>query len=423
MNIKYFIIPGKRKYSSIYVRFWDSKRVDQKTRTGLSVEKRNWSIKKQRFKIVISEEDNNLDLLNNKLDRLEKAIHKQYNKDYAESNHISRTWLKDVVNEFFNQVPEDQNHKKYFAEWAEKFVENSKDRTVNGKRLKANSLKNYTAALNKLKQYEKHRGIKLKFQDIDLEFYRDFVLYCNETLNLNNNSIGNLISRIKTFCSNIEIEGLPINPQYKHKEFKIPKNKTHHIYLNNKEIEKIFKHDFSESSKLDNARDLLIIGLRTGLRVSDFLRIKKENIFDNVINITTQKTNQNLTIPIHPQFRKILKKHNGNFPKKISDQKFNKYIKEVCEKAGIKNEVYGSLLDKKTKRKVEKHYPKHKLVTSHTCRRSFATNLFLEGIPNHIVMAATGHSSEKQYLAYVKATQEEHIERLQKHWKKQNKKQ
>ncbi|PIQ17302.1 MAG: hypothetical protein COW66_12530 [Flavobacteriaceae bacterium CG18_big_fil_WC_8_21_14_2_50_34_36] len=227
------------------------------------------------------------------------------------------------------------------------------------------------------------------------------------------------MSRIKTFCRNIELDNLPINPKFKHREFSAPKSKTFDIYLNDKEINTIYNFDFSKSQKFDNARDLFIIGLRTGLRVSDFMRIKKENILGNVINITTQKTNENLTIPIHPQFKEILNKRNGNFPREISSQKFNLYIKDICEEAKINDQVYGSLLNSETNRKDNGIYPKYKLVSSHTCRRSFATNLFLGGFDNFTIMKATGHRSEKQFINYIKASQDEHIKKLSEYWEKQ----
>src|SRR5690606_6511901 len=98
-----------------------------------------------------------------------------------------------------------------------------------------------------------------------------------------------------------------------------------------------------------------------------------ENVINNIINITTQKTNQNLYIPIHPQFEEVLTKRNGEFPRQIADQKFNKYIKTICEKVDIKEQVYGAKINPKTNRKEFNIYPKHELVTSHICRRSFAT--------------------------------------------------
>ena len=417
MNLKYFVIKGKKKYCSIYVRFWDSKRIDQKTKTGISTQYNEWSASKQRIKI--KPDSVNTDELNNKLDKLERHIYDTYNLDYNNKTFISQTWLKNTVENFFGRVSSDNEfYKIYFVDWVEKFVATAHKRISNGKPIKINTVKNYTSTLSKLQDFENHQKRKYRFEDINLDFHRDFVFFCQDTHKLNNNSIGNLISRIKTFCRNIETEGLPINPQYKHSDFSIPKNETFDIYLNEKEIELIHKHDFTNNDKLDNTRDLFIIGLVTGLRVSDFLRIKKENIIDKVINITTEKTNQNLTIPIHPYFNEILKKRNGSYPRMISQAKFNKYIKEVCKAVGIKEKTFGSKRDEVTKNKTEGYYQKWELVSSHICRRSFATNLYLAGIDVGIIRRATGHTTEKSFINYVKASQDEHIKKINDYWNK-----
>lgn len=417
MNVKYFIVKGKKKYLSIYVRFWDSNRIDQKTRTGLSVEYDDWSATKQRLKIKAK--TTNVDFINNKLSNLELFVVDKYNKDYNTKQYISKTWLKDTVGDFFGRVEKDKLYKSFLVPWVEKFVKDAPNRLYRGKQIKTRSVKNYVSALNKLKSFESYKNKQYRFEEIDLVFHRDFINYCRAIEKLNNNSIGSIISRIKTFCREIEFEGYSVNPQYKSSNFNSPKNETFNPYLTEDEINKIFYHDFSESQKLENVRDLFIIGLRTGLRVSDFLRVKTDNIIGSVINITTLKTNQNLTIPIHPQFEAVLKKRNGKFPKKISDQKFNKYIKEVCEKVEINTPTYGLGFNDETEKKELGIYPKYKLVTSHICRRSFATNLFLAGFDSDIIMAATGHKSVKQFLNYIKATNDEHVKKLNEYWDKQ----
>ena len=415
MNVKYFIVNGKGKYLSIYVRFWDSKRIDQKTSTGFSTLNSDWSSTKQRLKLKAT--TSNIDFINSELSNLENFIIDNYNKDYNGKKHISKTWLKENVAIYFGRVKEDEEYKAYLVPWAERFVDNASTRLYRGQQIKPRSIKNYKSALNKLKAFEENQNYKYRFEDIDLQFHKKFITYCRDVENLNNNSIGSLISRIKTFCREIEYEGYVVNPQYKSPNFNAPKNETHEIYLNESEIDRIFNHNFSSSPRLDNARDLFIIGLRTGLRISDFLRITKENIIGNVINITTIKTNQNLTIPIHPQFEVVLAKRDGDLPSKISDQKFNLYIKEVCKKVEINELTFGSKIKEGANRKEEGIFPKHELIKSHVCRRSLATNLYLAGFDSSIIMQATGHLSIKQFISYVKASQDEHIKMISDHWK------
>ena len=420
MNVKYFIVKGKKKYLSVYVRFWDSNRIDQKTRTGISVIFDNWSQKKQRIKVKASV-DNKADELNSKLIKLEDFIINKYNLDNTNSQSITKTWLKDAVIEFFCRVPENEEYKVYLVSWAEKFIKEAPKRLYRGKLIKPRSVKNYQSALNKLMDFETHQKKRYRFEDINLNFHQEFITYCRDIAKLNDNSIGSIISRIKTFCREIEMDGYAVNPQYKSSNFNAPKNETHDTYLNEDEINKIFNHDFSNNQRLDNARDLFIIGLRTGLRVSDFLRINTENILDNnVFNITTRKTQQNLTIPIHPQFQRVLDKRNGSFPNRISDQKFNKHIKDVCEAVRIDKPTFGSIMNPETKRKEAKIYPKYKLISSHCCRRSFSSNLYKAGFEISVIMKATGHRSSSQFIKYIKLSQDEHIKKLSEYWENQD---
>ena len=215
----------------------------------------------------------------------------------------------------------------------------------------------------------------------------------------------------------IEIEGYAINPQYKSSEFSTISNKTKDVYLTKDEINTVFKHDFSHSERLGNARDNFIFGLWTGLRISDFLSLQQFNFVGETIEIETQKTKQKVLIPVHWQIRAILNKNNGKLPRPISDQKFNKYVKEVCKEVGFTEMVEGAkminkkdekdffpnveLISKNKSRKESGFYPKHELISSHTCRRSFASNLYDE-LPNMTIMAITGHRTETQFLKYIK---------------------
>ena len=99
----------------------------------------------------------------------------------------------------------------------------------------------------------------------------------------------------------------------------------------------------------------------------------------------------------------------------ISDQKFNKYIKEICQKVKFTQLVEGSKINKKTKRKEEGMYPKWELVSSHICRRSFATNLYGK-VDNLTIMAITGHQTETLFLKYIKTTDTEKAEKLKEFW-------
>ena len=115
--------------------------------------------------------------------------------------------------------------------------------------------------------------------------------------------------------------------------------------------------------------------------------------------------------------KEIIEKHKG-FPRMISDQKFNLHVKDVCEEAGFKQKVEGAKMNSETKRKEKGEFPFHELVSSHICRRSFATNLYGK-LDNLTIMAITGHQTETQFLKYIKVTKKEKAEKLKAYWQKQ----
>ena len=124
-----------------------------------------------------------------------------------------------------------------------------------------------------------------------------------------------------------------------------------------------------------------------------------------LIEFTQKKTGKNMTVPLHPKILEILKKRNGKFPYKISDQKYNDFIKVVCELTEINEPTKGSKLvetetDSKVYRKKTGTYKKWELVTSHVGRRSFATN-FYGKIPTTYLIYVTGHSTEAMFLNYI----------------------
>lgn len=415
MQIKYRTKNGKNEYLSIYVRFWDSNRIDTETVTGLKVKKIDWSEKKQlvRDRANIKQKD----FVNNHLRDLRSTIFENYNIDYNNKAYVGKNWLKEQVNAYFGRTNENESHKIYFIDWIVRFIENAPNRIYKGKKISPDTIKNYSTALKTLKDFEKHKKIKLRFEDIDLKFYNEFVSYCITEKKFTNNTTGSAIGKIKLFCRQIELENLPINPQFKHPEFMSISNSTKDIYLNEKEINQIFTHIF-KLDYLSNARDLFIIGLRTGLRVSDFLHLQNINLQKGYIEITTKKTGEAVVIPLHNQIRAIIERNNGELPRTISDQRFNEYIKEVCKTVGISELVEGGKMNPKTKRKEYGRFPKHELVASHTCRRSFASNLYGE-LPNGVIMSITGHKTESQFLKYVKITKQENAETLKRYWAKE----
>lgn len=415
MSTLNYLVKGTKNYTNILIRFKNGRKFDYTASTELKIEPKHWSKPKQKVKNISG--DTSKDEINNHLFDLKKFIIDEFNKDNSTGEYIDREWLKKKISKYFNRpTNESLLDEVYFESYVESFIKSAPLRIVKGKNrpVSKNTIKKYNTTHNKIKDYEKRFKIKVKFTDLNLTFYEKFVQFLNKEQSINLGSIGNYIGTIKTIARDAKLKGLPVHEHINHPNFFAPSVKVDSIYLNDDEINTIYNHDFSDNEKLENARDLFIIGLRTGLRISDFLKLKTVNIKDGFFEVETQKTEQDVLIPMHSQIKEILKKRDG-FPRSISDQKFNLYIKDVCSDAGLKEMIEGSKMNSKTNRKEKGVYPKYQLVSSHICRRSFASNLYGK-LSNMTIMAITGHTTEAQFLKYIKITPKEHAEKLKEYW-------
>jgi integrase len=299
-------------------------------------------------------------------------------------------------------------------DFAEQFVAKAKIAT--------STAKAYKTTIRTLDEYSASKRKRLLFNDIDLNFYDDFTSWLWKNKHLNDNSVGKHIKIIKAIMSQAFERDLHSNLHFKKKQFKVFKRDADTIYLNESELGKLQKVDLSSDIKLSKVRDAFLIASWTGLRFSDLARVTKEKfiIEDKILifKIESEKTGEVVKIPISPMVRPILEKYNFNIPV-FSNQKMNEYLKTIGEKAELDTEV--ELSDVKAGKKSREKFFKHQLITTHTARRSFASNLFLQGLPSRSIMAVTGHRTEKAFLAYIKLSKLEQIREIDSHFKKRHK--
>jgi integrase len=138
---------------------------------------------------------------------------------------------------------------------------------------------------------------------------------------------------------------------------------------------------------------------------------------EKTIQYTQQKTGKTVNTPYHPQVDAIIKKL-GGFPRPISDQKYNLFIKEVCKRSGIDQITLGSRNNPTTNRKETGEFPKYELISTHIGRRSFASNHYGK-FPIEILMLVTGHATVRQFLEYVGENPDLHITTLNQYYRDQ----
>jgi len=369
------------------------------TSTNLEVSKDYWK-NKHKLKVKDISVINKQIEINTEINKITNHILKAFEQSGA-SDLLNKQWLDKQLNSYYNRNTKIKTIPKDIVRFIEYYVEQRLNE------VKPASITKFKVVKHKLQRLENHIGRSIFINEINEEFKELFVNYCKGE-NYSQNTMQRELNIIKMFCKFAKYKG--VNVHIELEGLKLNKEKTEKIYLSLKEIDQI------EAAQIDkpyliNTRDWLIISCFTGQRISDFMRFNKEMIrveeSKTLLEFDQQKTGKTMTIPLHNKVMLILEKYNGDFPKRISDQRYNDYLKEVCKIAKLHQKVKGKKqiniskdpLERKVRR-VEGMYPKYELVTSHIGRRSFATNHYGK-IPTSYLIYVTGHSSEEMFLNYI----------------------
>lgn len=381
--------------------------------TGLKVLPKYWNDANQRIRNIIEVKEK--DTINNFLSDLEAETVRIVTSLTAHKHEVTKEALKQQLDIYLERA-KDETAKDLFS-FIELYIKQSANRInpASGKKIEHRTIQKYNTTLQDLKAFASKYSRKVDFDTIDLDFYLDYTAHL-QTLNHSTNTIGKYIQTLKVFLNEATNRGLNTKFLYKSNRFKVVSELSDSIYLSDTELKQLYEYDFSNNTRLERVRDMFIVGCWTGLRFSDFTTLHKRNVKGNFIEMKTEKTGAKVVIPIHPNVRAILEKYDYKLPNEISNQKMNDYLKEVGKKVELIEQVSKGI----TKGGVKRHlnHKKYELITTHTARRSFATNLYKTGFPAISIMQITGHKTEKAFLRYIKVTPQEHAEALQLHWAK-----
>lgn len=387
-----------------------------------TIKPKYWDIEKQRAKAT--KQFVEYPEFNQRLDEIEavvKTIYRGYISEFKKYPAIDEFKQK-VKFELSDQTTVNKSVNLTFLKFIDQLINDTKSgKRINPKtkqRFARDSHKAYQNTLRALERFEKQSKTKLIFDSIDLEFYNDFKDYMLNEEKVSNNYFGLHIKNIKLFLNESFELGLHNNQKHNHKYFTKLQNDTDTIYLNQQQLKILSDLDLSKNGRLDRIRDLFLVGCWTGLRFSDFHDIEPKNVKDGFIEIETQKTSESVVIPIHPTIKAIMSKYRGlttnSLPPAISNVNMNKYLKELAKEAEF-TEMHQIKIHKGGAIFI-KNIPLFNLVSTHTARRSFATNMHLMGVPSINIMAITGHRTEKAFLKYIKITPKEHALKLREFW-------
>ncbi|WP_419488743.1 phage integrase SAM-like domain-containing protein [Chryseobacterium bernardetii] len=410
-----FFIRGKvaDKESTIWAKFRD-RDIDIRVPVPyLNCKPKDWKDGKCKIPSKKNHKDDT-ETINTRLAQLEANIISSYAEDKPELD--LKGWLKSIIEPKSSKV-EKAIYSDDVVSFIDIYISLKKDSITESTVKKANVVKQLLQRYTDSKSKKTFRN--LKFKDLDNNFRIDFEKYCQNEVYKISNTYKNL-KFLKMVCNVAESFDIEVHKHVKNWKFeveKVTRNDPKSIYLTFEELNKIqqveMPHDY-----LDNARDWLLVACYTAQRVSDYLRFTSSMIVEDTegqkyLEFIQQKTGAKMKIPLLKKVQEILDKRDGEFPRRISDVKFNLYIKEVCKIAKIDEMIYNGKVmtieregKAKITRKVFGEFPKHELVTSHIGRKSFASN-FYEKIPTTYLLNFTGHTTERQLLAYINKTEVE----------------
>lgn len=308
------------------------------------------------------------------------------------------------------------------SEHAERFIENyinAKAREVNpntGRTISEGTIYNHRNALQRLKGYTETKGLNLTWKLFSEDFERDFTAWMNMR-DYTPNTIASQYSIIKVWLKDADKKGLIENKAYQN--YRTATHEVENIYLTEAELYAMYNVDLSHAeinsqSKVEESRDLFIIGCLTGLRYSDYASLPQIDESTDTISVRCHKTNRRVVIPLHPLVKEIYRKYNGTLPKPIDRGRALKNVQYCAKLANITTHVTLSRTHGGITTDVQDE--KWKFIMNHTARRSFATNMYLKGVPTLSIMSVTGHTTESNFMKYIKVSAEQHARIVASHF-------
>lgn len=407
-----YYLRNKTANSKIQIQLSISRDLKLRTTTELIINHNDWS---SDTKLPKQNKPENK-IISKTLRELSNYILNEYSNDFAKGVLFDNYWLKNKINNHFNRIELKEND-SIFLVYLKNFIA-FKESISEYTECTIRKLKNLQERFN---QYEKKKKKTFLIINIDKKTLIDFRNFLIVDCNMMETTATRFIKNLKTVIFDAENNGKQINHQVR--RFSAGTTNTEYkVFLSFEELEKI-KEVQTINKELETAKDWLIMGCYLGQRASDLLRMNKKMIYTKTdaegnsyrfIEITQQKTGNEVVIPLHEEVETILKKYDGDFPPRFANTQdsnttlFNKHLKKVCEIAGIHEIVKGKVYNEHKKKNEIVEIEKCYLVSSHVCRRSFATNFYGNKMfTTPQLMAITSHGTEAIFLQYIGKTKDE----------------
>ena len=287
----------------------------------------------------------------------------------------------------------------YMLDYFESFI----DERIKVGEVSDRSVIKYKTVLKKLVLFQTHKKTKYKLSDLKEDFFTSLIIYFRNNHNLYDNTVARYISVIKTFLRWCLKKGY--SPPMYFQDVKVKKHETDDIALTMAEVELFTKADLTPAQ--DRCRDLFLIGVYSGQRWSDYSVFDKADVRNGLLYKRAKKTSSISKIPLHTKLKAILDKYDWNLPK-ISSQKFNVHIQQICKALEINDKI--KFTHSKGNHKKEEIKEKWEKIGSHTARRTYITLASEGNVPDHFIMEITGIKDSNTLKKYKKVNNKAMIE-------------
>lgn len=255
------------------------------------------------------------------------------------------------------------------------------------------------SVLNKLHGFA--RNAPLPIRDITEDFIRRYEHYLTTVVGNSRNTIAMSMKYIAKILGDIyrtyDLDESS-NPFRKLKFHFEPSSRQ---YLLAEEVASIRDLDLKPGSPLDNAREVFIFECYSGLRISDILTLRWENVTEEGISIRMRKTGKVISVPLQKNVKEMLQKHaseGGNFV-------FG-YLKSMSSDPTSKQETraigVATASINKSLKTIARLAGITKPLSTHIGRHSFATMLLSSGIDLPVIQELMGHHDVKVTQIYAK---------------------
>ena len=361
-----------------------------------------------------------------------QSIIRSKSHDYYKVNQML-TAQKDIVTEIIAELS--QKGKYQLSEIKQRYIERTAPiilgffeiydafLAIKEQSMTRNGVKDFKTLKTHLLGFEKSRKNKIILSEIDNTFFEKFEIYLShlkiiekakgsdeiKTKLFADSTILKNLQTLRVFLNSQHDRGLPINLTYK--KFKIKsKPLPALITLEPDEFRLLLKK--LENERLEKVRQLFVLQCSTGLRYSDVVKIRKNHVRSNVIYMNSTKTRQKLQIPLNDNSNEILTGCNFDASRiSISNQKYNDYIKELCDHVGINQPIMR--ISYRGNKEIQEPLKKSEIMTSHHGRRFFITQNLINGVRPEVIMSMTGHVDFRSFKKYIAITDQTRVNAME----------